>query len=267
MKIMNKNKERIENNRKNLSILIDICKVNLKNSDECLTYLREKRGLTDSIIDKYNIGFFPQNTGKLSQFVSPEVLERLSIMEYSGKSKFSDFYYLIFPIYDEYNNPVGINGRTLFTDDKREILRLSKYENSSYKKSQILYGLNHARGAVLSEQNIFICEGNFDVIQLQKNQIKNSVAICGTAFSKEHFIRLARYSDKFTFILDNDDAGKNAAYNINKKFANKGISLKFMSLPNDCKDVDDFFMFGNSKLDFLNTLQERNMEIENMEWE
>jgi DNA primase len=246
--------------------LINICHANLHNSEQCMSYLKEKRGLNDSSIEKFKIGYFPQNIDKLTKYVSRNILEKANIVNYNGSSKFSDFFYLIFPMYNEYGDAVGINGRALVSDVQRDALNIPKYENSSYKKANILFGLNHARGNILSKNNVFICEGNFDVIQMHKNGINNSVAICGTAFSKNHFIKLSRYANTFTFILDSDSGGEAAISHINKKFINKGINLKFMSLPDGFKDVDEFFKSGKSKRDFFNSLIERDLEIEGMEW-
>ena len=78
---------------------------------------------------------------------------------------------------------------------------------------------------------------------MSKNGIKNSVAICGTAFSKKHFLKLARYSDKITFILDSDEAGQKSAERIYNKFINKGIRLRFLKIPDGFKDVDEYFNY------------------------
>lgn len=246
--------------------LIDICHINLNNSKKCMDYLKKERGLSDLIISKYKIGYFPQNISKLTQFISRLVLEDLNILNYSGNSKFVDFYYLVFPIYNEYGDPIGINGRTLLSEGEREVIGISKYENSSFKKSQILFGFDKARSSILKKNNVFISEGNFDVIKLHQNGITNSVAICGTSFSKEHFLKLLRYTNTFTFILDNDDAGRIAISRIYKKYSNKGANIRFLSFPSKYKDIDEFFQDNNTKKDFYQKFKQYNPETINMEW-
>ena len=71
--------------------------------------------------------------------------------------------------------------------------------------------------------------------------MKNCVAICGTSFSNFHFLKLAKYTDKITFVLDNDDAGNKSMEKIYQKYSNKGIKLRFFKLPNEYKDVDEAF--------------------------
>jgi DNA primase len=238
-----------------LTKLVKICHANLQNSSECLSYLKEKRGLSDDLISKYKIGFFPQNPSKLDKYVSSSTLQKLNIVDYSGSSRFSEFFYLIFPIFSEYGEVIGIGGRTLLDEGHRSTLELPKYKNSSFKKSNYLYGLNNSRPYILKEQNVYVVEGYFDHISSDANGIKNSVAICGTAFSKNHFLKLARYTSKITFILDGDDGGRNSMSRIFTKFSNHGVKLRFFLLPEGCKDVDEYFSKVGKKDSFLNNLE------------
>jgi len=233
-----------------LEDLVSICSSNLNNSKEHLSYLNN-RGISTKIIKDYKLGFFPQNTLKLLEFVPEEPLLKSNIIDYSKNSDFSNYFNLIIPIYSEYGEVVGISGRTLLGDDKREILRISKYKNSSYKKAKILFGLNKARKSIIKKQNVYVVEGYFDQIAMRKNGLSNTVAICGTAFSKSHFLKLAKYTNKLTFLLDSDDAGISAAESISSKFSNKGIRLRFLRLPNKYKDIDEYFCAGKKRDDFL----------------
>lgn len=247
-----------ESIQKDLDILIKICHANLANSSKCLSYLKETRGLSDEAIEKYQIGFFPQNVEMLFKYISRATLEKLSIVDYSisGSSKFSEYFYLIFPIFSEYKKAIGIGGRTLLSDSDREILGLPKYKNSSFKKAHFLYGLQNSRGAILKKKNVFITEGYFDQIAFDTNEIKNSVAICGTAFSRYHLLKLARYTDRLSFILDGDDGGMKSMERVNKKYYNCGLKLDFYSLPKEYKDVDQYFSSENTKDSFVNEIKQ-----------
>lgn len=238
-----------------LDKLINICHSNLSNSKKCLNYLQEERGLSRTVIDRFKIGYFPQNPNKLSNYISSTVLQKLSILDYSGNSQFSEYFYLIFPIFSEYKKPIGIGGRTLLSNEQREVFELPKYKNSSFKKANYLYGFDKSRSNILKNQNVYVVEGYFDHITLNSNGIRNSVAICGTAFSKNHMLKLARYTNKITFILDRDDGGQKAMHNIYEKYINKGIKLRFVLLPDNCKDVDDYFKQGGNREDFLTDLK------------
>ena len=240
---------------KEMKKLVDICHSNLKNSEVCLSYLHD-RGVSNLDIEKYKIGFFPQNTSTLANHISPEFMQKTSIMNYAGYSPFSDRFFMVLPIHSEYGEPIAIIGRTLLDDNERSLLGLPKYKNSSYKKSKNLYNLNNARAAILKKQNCFVVEGNFDAITVSSNGIPNVVGICGAAFSRHHLCKLAKYTDKITFLLDSDDAGKIAMRNISKKFANKGIKLRFCKLPDGVKDVDDYFnKNGGTKKSFYSEVK------------
>ena len=147
---------------------------------------------------------------------------------------------------------MGISGRSLATDEERRLLNISKYKNSSYKKSNLLFGLNDAKKSILNSNNVFVVEGYFDKVAMDKIGISNSVAICGTAFSKNHFLKLLKYTDKITFLLDSDDAGRRSSESIFSKFSNKGAKLRFLNLPSEYKDIDEYVnLGGKNRYDFF----------------
>ena len=238
------------NQQNNLSALIDICHSNIRSSKTCLEYLIKDRRLSKRSIIDNKIGFFPQNVNMLTKYVSEEVLNKLNILNYAGDSEFSNYFYLVFPIFSEYGDPVGISGRAMMGDAERSVIGIPKYKNSSYKKANVLYGLNRAKASCLRSSNVYVVEGYFDQISMEQNGIQNSVAICGTSFSQNHFLKLARYSDKITFILDSDEAGIKSMERIYSKYINKGIKLRFLKVPDGYKDIDEYFQ-NNSKDDFF----------------
>jgi DNA primase len=250
MTVMNNSEIEIELNK-----LFDICHINLLKTKMCKEYLMDERGLSLDTISSFKIGYFPQNLSTLTKHVSVGVLQKLKIIDYSERSLFSEYFYLIFPYYSEYNLPIGLGGRTLLSEIEREVFNLPKYKNSSFIKGNYLYGLNKARSSIFHKQNAFIVEGYFDQISLNYNNIHNSVAICGTAFSKNQFLKLARYTDTLTFILDQDSSGENAMNSIYQKYSNYGLKLRFCHLPNKCKDVDEYFRLGGKNNDFVTDLK------------
>lgn len=234
-----------------LGRLIDICHSNLKNSKKHISYLKS-RGVTQLDISKNRVGYFPQNVSMLSKYVPSDLMVRKNIISMDKSSYFSDYFNLIIPIYSEFGSPIGISGRTLLNDEERSFIGIPKYKNSSYKKSNILFGLNNARSSILSNNNVYVVEGYFDQISLARSNVNNCVAICGTAFSNFHFLNLAKYTDKITFILDNDDAGVKSMERIYHKYSNKGIKIRFLKIPNQYKDIDEMLSCNDFKReDFL----------------
>ncbi len=245
----------MNNKEENLFKLIKICHSNLRNSKECMDYLKDQRKIPAEYVSKYKIGYFPKSINTLTNYVDKDVLKDLTIVNMFMESDFQKYFYLIFPIYSEYGDPVAIAGRTLADDNQRNVLGLEKYKNSSYKKTNYLYGLNLSKEDIVKERNVFVTEGYFDQISLSSNGVNNSVAICGTAFTRMHFLKLSRYTDKISFILDSDEAGKKASLSAFSKYSNKGIKLRFYNLPDGVKDIDEYFRLGGSRANLLKDLK------------
>lgn len=246
--------------KEEMSKLIDICNSNIKNSKEILTYLSD-RNINDEQIKKYKLGFFPQNVKMLKKYVSEEFMKDHFILSKNDYCDFSERYYLIIPMFNEYGEPVAIMGRTLLDEFSRKALELPKYKNSSYQKAATLYGLNKSRASILKNKSVYVVEGNFDTISMQKNGIDNAVGICGTAFSKKHFLMLAKYTNSINFILDNEDVGFLAMQRIRDKFEGKGVALNFYKLPDGIKDPDEYFRkYGNEN--FLSNIEIYSPDLE-----
>lgn len=246
-----------------LNNLIDICHQNLKKTKVGKDYLFDERKISTDMFKTYQLGFFPKNIKTLCKHVSEEFLKKIGMMNYDGSSDFSDYYSIIFPIRDEYGNPMGLAGRTMLSESDRTILDIPKYKNSKFKKTNFLFGLNLARRDILLNQNVFVVEGYFDQMSMFDSGITNTVAVCGTAFSKNHFIKLSRYTDKITFFLDMDDGGKKSSSQIYNKFISKGAKLRFLGLPSGYKDAGEYFLnSGKAKEDFFNEVN----QILPLEW-
>ena len=75
------------------------------------------------------------------------------------------------------------------------------------------------------EKKMYICEGFMDCIALWKASITNSVALMGTAFTKEHLKVFKYLGVEIILTMDADDPG-----NINaNKLANELLENKFIN--------------------------------------
>lgn len=246
-----------------LTKLIEICHDNLKRTKLGKDYIFGERNLSVDAFQKYKIGFFPRNTKKLTDYVSDDFLKSAGLMDYDGTSQFSNYYSITFPIYDDYGTPVALAGRCMLSNEEREIVGIPKYKNSKFKKTNHLFGLNLARKDILLNQNAYVVEGYFDQISMYDAGIKNTVAVCGTGFSKNHFIKLTRYTDKISILLDGDEPGQKSAESIYNKYVNKGIKLRFLKFPLDYKDAGEYFLDNKKSLnDFHNEIK----SVIPMEW-
>lgn len=241
-----------------MDLLVDICHKNLKNSESACAYLKE-REITRDCAQEYKIGYFPQNIGILKEYIGENFLIKSCILKNPYHSDFCDFNKLIIPIVNEYGESVGIVGRCL-GDTDHKALGIPKYKNSSFKKSNVLFGLNLAYESILKQDRVYIVEGYLDHVAMRKNGIKECVALGGTAFSKNHLIKLLRLTNNIYFIYDNDEAGLLNASRVKTKFDNEFLNMKFLKGPSDVKDVDEFFRKYN-KSEFFREFKKFNPQV------
>lgn len=131
---------------------------------------------------------------------------------------------LMFPICDSQGRPVAFSGRVLLPDEKS-----AKYINSPetpiFKKSQILFGFDRARRAILDAEKAIVCEGQIDVLRCHSEGILNVVAPLGTAFGEAHARILKRDAKRILICLDADRAGQAAARRVGEQFLESEESL------------------------------------------
>ena len=156
---------------------------------------------------------------------------------------------VVFPWFNLSGKVVGFNARKL---DQATKGVQQKYVNSPasviYQKERELYGLYLAKKAMVRENNVYIVEGQTDVIAMHQCGIENVVAGSGTAFSVHQTRTLRRFTNNITLIYDNDQAGKHAAMERIDMMLAEGINLKMLFLPEG--DDPDSFSRKNTASDF-----------------
>lgn len=117
---------------------------------------------------------------------------------------------LMFPIRNDRGEVVGFSGRVLDPESKE-----AKYVNSPetpiFKKSQLLFGLDRAKRAIIEADRAVLCEGQIDVLRCHAAGLLHVVAPLGTALTDEHCRILKRYAAGLVLCLDGDSAGQRAA--------------------------------------------------------
>jgi DNA primase len=116
-------------------------------------------------------------------------------------------------------------------------------DTALYNKSEILFGLNHSRGAIAKENAVIIVEGYFDLMSLYQGGVQNVVAASGTALTEFHANILARYAKTAYLVFDGDAAGQKATMRSLEIVLPKGINPRIFALsrPDGTKiDPDNF---------------------------
>ena len=124
---------------------------------------------------------------------------------------------LLWPIRDLGADVIGFGARKLFDDDDGPKY-LNTPETTLYKKSHVLYGIEHAKRDIARQARAVVVEGYTDVMACHLAGVTTAVATCGTAFGTDHIGVLRRLlldtdtlAGEIIFTFDGDAAGQKAA--------------------------------------------------------
>jgi DNA primase len=179
---------------------------------EALDYLKNERGLSDKLIDTYNLGFAPGGESLSKYLILKKKFPKGDLYEAgliagSGNRVF-DFFRnrIVFPLADQRGNIVGFSAR-VYGKSQEQPKYLNSRETFVYHKGSMFFGLDKAWESIKKYENAIIMEGELDVISSFKEGIDNAVAIKGTALTTEQALLISRFTPKITLCLDQDEAG------------------------------------------------------------
>lgn len=90
------------------------------------------------------------------------------------------------PIRDSTGTTLGFGARKLYEDDAINAKYINTPDTQLYRKTQVLYGIDLAKSAIVKKRQAVIVEGYTDVMAMHLAGIDTAVATCGTAFGAEH---------------------------------------------------------------------------------
>ncbi len=190
-----------------------------------LEYIKE-RGIYESSVEKFGIGYAPDTSStinyiKSQMFTMNEALE-MGVIGYDGGRNFARFIERItFPIHSPNGSIVGFGGRTISGHQ-------AKYVNSPetvfFNKSRLLYAYHHAKQTLHKTKEIIITEGYLDVIMLHQAGFTNAVATLGTALTEQHLPLLRKGEPRVIMAYDGDKAGRAAALKASRLLSAGGFS-------------------------------------------
>lgn len=211
------------------------------------------RGFGKEMAERWEIGWMPENPAQFLDWARKR--------KYTGKDlisaglaglrdqdrpsaglyvRFRDR--LMFPICNEVGDVIAYSARQLREDPKT-----GKYINSPetdiFKKSNVMFGLDRAKKAILKEKTAIICEGQIDAIACHEQGIENAIAPLGTACTTQHARILKRYTPLIVLCYDADNAGVKACERAFRELAPEGLTVKVAELPEG--DDPDTFIKNN----------------------
>lgn len=171
------------------------------------------RGINEKIVHTFELGYAPESWDSLIKFMntkkySKEDLLTAGLVVSNQRGNIYDRFRhrLVFPIKDMKGNIIGFSGRALDSDEQ-SAKYINTPESPVYHKRESLYGIHFAKDAIRKEANVYIVEGEFDMITPYQHGIENIVAIKGAALTTEQLKLLKRFTPKITLALDTDEAG------------------------------------------------------------
>lgn len=197
------------------------------------------RGLDDGMIEKFRLGFAPQNRtalkeAMLARSVNEEALIEagLLIKPEDGGATYDRFRNrIIFPIADRRDRVIAFGGRALGEAKPKYI---NSPDTPLFHKGRTLFGLARAREAARAEASVVVVEGYMDVIALAAVGLDHAVAPLGTAITEDQIRELWRLAPEPVLCLDGDEAGLRAAVSAADRalpLLKPGYSLRFALLP------------------------------------
>ncbi|WP_322784092.1 DNA primase [Streptococcus macedonicus] len=189
-----------------------------KEGQEAKNYLAQ-RGLTDELIDYFNIGLSPNEPDFLYQSLAKRYDENalmasglFNLSERTNRVYDAFQNRIMFPLTDDSGQVVAFSGRIWTKEDLEN--KQAKYKNTRstalFNKSYELYHLDKARPVMSKKHEVYLMEGFMDVIAAYRAGIENAVASMGTALTPDHVRHLKRYAKKVILTYDGDNAGQNA---------------------------------------------------------
>lgn len=172
------------------------------------------RGMGGSVPKDWQLGFAPGRESLVRHlmakgFAADEMVEANVALSRNGKLRDRFFNRVMFPINDVQGDCIAFGGRVI---GKGEPKYLNSQETPIFRKSQVLYGLDHAKAAMASTGCAVVVEGYTDVIMLHEAGLRNVVATLGTALTSRHLRVLSRHAQhRIVYLFDGDAAGQRAA--------------------------------------------------------
>lgn len=211
-------------------------------------YLKN-RGITEEVIKEFEIGLSLDTNDDLTKLLTSKNYDLATLNKIGLSSDNHDMYNdrIMFPLYDVSGKTVGFSGRIYKDNGQNKYLNTK--ETEIFKKGELLYHYHIAREECRLKKSVIVMEGFMDVIRASTIGVRNTVALMGTALTKDQINLLKRLSSNIILCLDGDDPGVHATLSNGDALLEAGVDVKVVPLPNP--EDPDSFILKNGKDRFL----------------
>ncbi len=207
---------------------------------EAKKYLANRK-INEDIIKEFEIGLSLESKDDLTKLLMSKDYDLVTLNRIGLSSDNHDIYNdrIMFPLYDVFGKVVGFSGR-IYKDNGQ-----NKYVNTKetdiFKKGEMLYHYHIAKEECRLKKSVIVMEGFMDVIRASTIDVKNTVALMGTALTKEQINLIKRLSNNIILCLDGDDPGQKATLSIGDTLLEQNLEVKVIVLPNP-EDPDSYIL-------------------------
>ncbi len=201
----------------------------------------KKRKLDNQTLKKFLIGYSPNNSNELYQYLKSKGFSDKEILASTLVNRTNDGRYidrfrgrLMFTIQDIRDRVIAFGGRVL-DDSKPKYINSS--ENIVYSKGRHLFGMNIAKKS--NSKKLLIVEGYMDAISLHQRGIDYAVASLGTAMTEAQGRLLRNSAEQIIIGYDADGAGQAATMRGLEILQNLGCDVRILQIEG-AKDPDEY---------------------------
>lgn len=197
------------------------------------------RNFSQADCERFGCGYAPQGWDNLVRHLASKGFTQKEMLDAGlarqGQRGIYDYFRgrVTWPIRDSTGRTLGFGARKLYEDDTIAAKYINTPDTQLYRKTQVLYGIDLAKAAIVKKRQVVIVEGYTDVMAMHLAGIDTAVATCGTAFGAEHAKIVRRLiaddslgaiqligprkvngqtlSSRVVFTFDGDAAGQKAA--------------------------------------------------------
>ena len=197
------------------------------------------RNFSKADCERFGCGYAPQGWDNLVRHLADKGFTQQEMLDAGlarqGQRGIYDYFRgrVTWPIRDSTGRTLGFGARKLYDDDSIQAKYINTPDTQLYRKTQVLYGIDLAKSAIVRKRQAVIVEGYTDVMAMHLAGVDTAIATCGTAFGAEHAKIVRRLiaddslgavqlvgplkvegqalSSRIVFTFDGDAAGQKAA--------------------------------------------------------
>jgi DNA primase len=242
-----------KSDREHIYQIIDLAmrwyEVQMRTTPQVVDYLTKDRGLTKETLVNFHVGYAPAGWEPLTNMLkkkgfSDDLIKRAGLAIDGKKGIYDRFRErIMFPIFDGQGRPVAFSGR-IYTlpGSETDISRTGKYVNSPegelYDKSRILFGYDRAKQVMKQQGQVYVVEGQIDLLMAHQAGTTHTVALSGTALTTYHCGLIRRFTDTVILALDGDDAGLKAAGRSVRVATGEDMKVQVVVMPDGADPAD-----------------------------